>query len=87
LNQIISSVFGSPQFFGKLVKGNAWFAIVTHVAEGLYVVYHAIRSMKLKWSTAGLWFLLVALYGFPITSEFTDLLRVHNDSKASKKKE
>ncbi|CAB9497448.1 expressed unknown protein [Seminavis robusta] len=77
LNDTISMVFGSASTFSAAVK-YAWiFAIVAHVGEGGYVVYHAKITLKLQTQVIVLWFLMVASVGFPITKEFLELLKVH----------
>jgi hypothetical protein len=86
-NQLVSMLFGSAQGFGKAVAYSAWLVVVLHSAEALYVFYHAIKTLKLKQSIAMLWYVLVTLSGFPITSEFLALMKVHWKAQAAKKKD
>jgi hypothetical protein len=82
----LTMIYGSIDMFRRVTQSSAWTIIVLHLSEAVYVFYHAVRSLKLRWTSALLWFVLIAMVGFPITMEFMDLLRAHQNSIADKNK-
>ncbi|GKY93180.1 hypothetical protein MPSEU_000285900 [Mayamaea pseudoterrestris] len=86
VHQLVSMTFGSARNFGNVVAFSAWFVVVVHSAEALYVFYHAVKTLKFHQDSALLWYAMVTMSGYPITAEFLDLLKFHRKTQAAKKK-
>jgi hypothetical protein len=84
VHEMVSLVFGSASYFSKVVKWSCWFAWTLHFAEAVYVAREA-RKLKLKFLSVLKWMVLCTLTGYPITKEFFDLLRVHNELQTNQK--
>jgi len=84
VDSMISSVFGSARTFGRWVEGGWYFAIVAHVAEGIYAAYLCKTKLKTKVWTAFQWFLLTCSVGWPITSRVVELVEVDRKAREGK---
>ena len=84
-SQCLLLVYRSPRNFAVALALAAWFIVIAHSLEALYVFYHAIKTLKLKQSSAMQWYALITCVGFPITGEFIDLLQVQQKTQAAKK--
>lgn len=77
----------SPPFRLCPALGNVLhFTAVAHLFEVSFLVYFGKKSLKLSTLAIVKWSLLVFVCGYPIFSEFTDLLQVSKRKNTEKKK-
>jgi len=81
LNNFLSLIFGSAQNFATMVSFSFYFSVIAHALEGLYAAFYSRKALKLPWTTALQWFALVLLVGYPIMSEFQQMMKVKRAQK------
>ena len=85
-SSIVTTAFGSAEFFAKVVIGSWYVSLVAHGLEAVYTAYLCKRTLKMDVMTTLKWFLLNVCTGFPIINKVKELVAVDTAARANKKK-
>lgn len=72
---------------GKAIQIAFIFGIGAHLAEAAWVYHTCKNVLKFRTKSAAMWFLVVAMAGYPQTSKVIELVSIHEADVAPKKKE
>ena len=81
----VTSMLGSVVVVNYLISFVFWMSFFGHGIEACFVAYHCKKSLKLNNMNTIMWFILVAMVGYPIMTRFNVLLKAQLSGEAQTK--
>jgi len=85
ISNLIATVFGSVDFFVRIIRVMWFITIYAHLLEALYATYHLKTKLKMNNVSLFMWFLLISCVGFPVTKKAMKLVNFQNEEKSKLK--
>lgn len=85
-NDLFRSVFGSEgQILAFAIQCSLIFAVGAHLAEAVYGFYLCKKILQFRNKASVLWFFMISMVGYPMTSKCIEFARIQKNHSKEKK--